>query len=176
MLQSAVSGGIGSAPVTVASGGRLNVTAVGGIGGSSVVAGPGSLIAFRTDGLSLAQMTTETAGVTWQPGSFLALDTSGGNFTLAEEFQPSLGLAKVGANTLTFAPATSVRTGAISVQQGGIRLGAAGALGSAVVTPPTTSSSRVTSPSATPSPPAASPCPATSLSGPPPARSPSPRP
>jgi MYXO-CTERM domain-containing protein len=130
ILQAAVAGSLGSASVSLGSGARLDVQAVGALGSSSVVAGSGSVVGFRTDGLTLAQMSTEASAITWQNGSLLALDTTGGHFTLDQEFQPDAALAKTGANNLTFAVGNSSRTASVTILEGGARLGADNALGS----------------------------------------------
>jgi autotransporter-associated beta strand protein len=130
ILQAAIAGSLGSGSVSLGSGARLDVQAVGAIGAASVVAGSGSVVGFRTDGLTLAQISTEASAITWQNGSLLALDTTGGDFTLDQEFQPDAALAKTGANNLTFAVGNSVRSASVTVVEGGVRLGADNALGS----------------------------------------------
>jgi autotransporter-associated beta strand protein len=134
ILQAAVAGSLGSASVSLGSGARLDVQAVGALGSSSVVAGSGSVVGFRTDGLTLAQMSTEASAITWQNGSLLALDTTGGDFTLDQEFQPDAALAKTGANNLTFAVGNSSRSVGVTILEGGVRLGADNALGEAGLT------------------------------------------
>jgi autotransporter-associated beta strand protein len=134
ILQAAIAGSLGSGSVSLGSGARLDVQAVGAIGAASVVAGSGSVVGFRTDGLTLAQMSTEASAITWQNGSLLALDTTGGNFTLDQEFQSSAPLAKTGTNNLTFAVGNSSRSAGVTILEGGVRLGADNALGEAGLT------------------------------------------
>ena len=86
---------------------------------SSVTVSPNAAFGGSTSSLSNADFDNILATATFEAGSALAFDTSGGNYTYSSNLTGSVGVAKIGPNDLTLDGTVSY-TGATIIYQGNI--------------------------------------------------------
>ncbi len=111
----------------------LNPTALPGYNApGKVTVNSAATLAVRAGAASgewaAADIDTLRADATFNPGSFLAIDTTSGNFSYGSTITGSLGITKLGSNTLTLTGSNSF-TGAVNFNGGLIKAAALNNLG-----------------------------------------------
>jgi autotransporter-associated beta strand protein len=121
---------------TLISAGVLEPTVEGAIPNlAAVTVDTGATLAFPVGGSSPftpTDIATLAASATFQTGSYLGFDTTGGNFTIDSQITGGLALEKLGTNTLTLTGSNNYSGGTL-ITSGSINAGNSSALGSGQV-------------------------------------------
>jgi autotransporter-associated beta strand protein len=121
---------------TLVNGGTLAVGSAGALPGynalDKVTVNSGATLAVRAGAATgewvAADIDTLRTDATFNSGSFLGIDTTGGNFSYGSVIGGSLGITKLGANTLTLT-GVNIFSGAVNFNGGLIRAAALNNLG-----------------------------------------------